>query len=646
MSQPSAASWALTRFISPRRTVRVATQRAADGTWENAYGVSTRLTEPAPDGPWAMYLADSRRRYRFLAFDFDTKYGAAERHARRLTRILDVIGIENLIVRSQPGDGSGFHVWVALTELAPADTVRRIAVLAKQIFPSLDTAPLSNPATGCVRPPGAPHRRGGYSTVSAGDLTVLTDPATTLGQLAQLEDWLISEGAALPTPNVGPVKNVGTDDHGRLYLTGPRRVLSSRIQDLLTTPPEDDTSLTAARVLSGLAWARRRFEDVLPLAATSPAFEHFRSRPLADGTRAPRPDDQFLRHLASEWNRQVLFVAANPVGADGADPAFAQRCGDVAERVRTVQDRADSMPGRWGADAVSSVARTRRGRLAHRLVLDAVCLFMVLAAREVVEVDTRRLAAVTGYGREWCRLALLSLCTSEDTGDVESAWLVKEEEAAGVHGAKFRLGRKYSTRVDGEEWAQVTTRPLGEPLALRTWWTNELGSRLQDLASDVFAAPHSLGRTAGRVLAATSGTCTVEDVTRRTGLAAPTVRRSLRKLATVNLVEREEFGWARTVDADTNQAAKMLGCDGYLAGRDERYGHERGVWAWWQAEHLWMKRKRGRRADGFTPPLFDVASMKVYPRYPRHRNRRADHATARLLVAGGTLSAQLLTAAA
>jgi hypothetical protein len=623
----------------------VATQRLADGTFDNAYGVSTPLKGDAPDGPWAMYLADSRRNYWFLAFDFDTKYGAAERDARRLNRILDTVGIENLIVRSQPDQTSGFHVWVGMSEPAPAETVRTLAALAKQIFPSLDTAPLMNPATGCVRPPGAPHRRGGYSTVDTADLTVLADPATTLANLDQFHDWLVDAGAAIAVPPVGPVKNVDMDSGGRAYLVGPRRAVSTRIQQLLTDPPENDTSVTAARVLSGYAWARQRFADVLPIAETAPAFEHYRSRPLPDGTRAPRPRDQFLRHLAAEWDRQVLYVAANPVGSDGSDPLFAERAGIVAERIRTVQDHADAMPGRWGSDAVSAQARTQRGRPVDRLVLDAVCMFMCLAAQEAVEVDTRRLAAVTGYGRESCRQALLRLCTPDVDGDTESSWLVKTDAAAGVHGARFRLGERLSTGTITPEWAQVTTRPSGTPLSLRTWWITELGTRLQNLAADVFAAPGSLGRTAGRVYAAATGDCTVQDLVSSTGLSAASVRRGLRRLHSVRLTRRSTAGWERVEPADLSAVARALGCDGYLSARDERYGHERGVWAWWQAEHLWMKRKRRRRPDGFTPPLFDVVSVKQYPRYPRHRNKRADHATARLLVAGGTLSAQMLTAA-
>ena len=55
----------------------------------------------------------------------------------------------------------GLHVHVPLAEPAGFDEVARVMTAAKALFASLDRAPMSNRATGCIRPPGAAHRLGG-----------------------------------------------------------------------------------------------------------------------------------------------------------------------------------------------------------------------------------------------------------------------------------------------------------------------------------------------------------------------------------------------------------------------------------------------------------------------------------------------------
>jgi hypothetical protein len=93
-------------------------------------------------------------------FDLDRAKGDIERDVDELTTLLEAAEVRYLVCVSGPG--RGLHVWVPVAPTAAA-VVRSLARAAARRLPSLDISPLSNPKTGCVRPPGAPHRAGGWS---------------------------------------------------------------------------------------------------------------------------------------------------------------------------------------------------------------------------------------------------------------------------------------------------------------------------------------------------------------------------------------------------------------------------------------------------------------------------------------------------
>ena len=103
-----ASAWALTGILSPRPTVRVIVHEL-DGELLNSYEGSRRTSSSAPETPWAMYLADRDRRYRYLAFDLDAKGergpADADRDARALAALLHSAGLAPLICESGPSGG-------------------------------------------------------------------------------------------------------------------------------------------------------------------------------------------------------------------------------------------------------------------------------------------------------------------------------------------------------------------------------------------------------------------------------------------------------------------------------------------------------------------------------------------------------------
>lgn len=625
-------------LLSPRGSVRV------DVDAQNDYARTHRIDDDAPGNPWAMNLASPDGRYRYLGFDLDAKKGNAAYDAGRLSHWLDELNIDHLVCVSGPSGGR--HVWLSLDEAgAAAALVATIAHLASQLLPSLDTTPLCNPATGCIRPPYAPHRRGGRSEPQ-GPVDVLLAHSVGASKLVELQEFLVDAGATVAPPPVSLVKGMAHDSAGHPHLVGAKRAVSPRIRELLNAAPADDTSRTLGAVLVGCARARWRYTDVHALLHHSPALEHARSRPGPADTRLPRPQYAAEKLLEADWSRAVYYAAQNPLEYDGEDAEFVSRAIAAVAAVAACQERADSTPGRWGMDGASRTQRAAQGRPSHRAVLDAVCLYLAQSARLDVEVDSRRLSADTGYGRESCRLALLALTTPDTEADVESAWLVRVADAHGVHGARYRLSERFSTGTEEPEWAQAAMRPsptTAPAAALRTWWITELGTRLQTLAHDVFAAPKSLGRIAGRAYLhlPDEGAVEISTLSTTAGLSRDQLQRSLRKLHRAGLARRSSTGWHRSHIETRDQVAIALDVDGYLLERTERYELERGIWAWWSAECTWMRKRRKKRRGRRAPTgvaLFAQNDRPDYTRYPRSRTGRPDHAQARALVQSGILT--------
>ena len=639
-------AWELTRRISPRDRARVAAVMAG-GEVLNDYSRNRWLDDEPPTGPWAMYLAGDDRAYRYLVFDLDAGKGNPVYDAGRLSHWLDALNIDHLVVESGPTGGR--HVWIALTDAVTAALVATVAALAAQLLPSLDVTPLNNPATGCVRPPGAPHRLGGVSR-PLGPLTTLTTPRTTPEDIEALRDFLIDAGAEISAPVTSLIKGMAIDDGGHPYILGARRPLSARIRGLLDELPAEDASYTLATILAGGAHARWRHADVAALVDISPAFEHVRTLRGRTG-RVPRTERGRAAALAAAWRHAVYLVAANPSSRTGVDDDFRERAIATTRAVAAAQERANALPGLWGLDRASSAQRAGGGTYSHRAVLDALSLYTLQSAQLTVEADVRRLSADTGYGRTTVHTALAALSRPTDPANPESAWIVPVGTPEAPHGQRYRLSQQFSTTAEASNRTQVRARPTASHPHDRTHWINRLSRELQLLTRDTFAAPKSLGRTAGLVYKQISegAIVTIDELTRTTGLDAARTRAALTRLHRHGLVERTAYGWNRTDDLQLDAAALELGVDGYLDGRRERYGIERTVWAWWLAEYGWMtrpgKKRRARRAPA-NVVLFAQNDRPDYARYPRGPDRRGDHRRARQLVEAGALSPTAIVTAA
>jgi len=625
-----ADAWALTGALSPRRLVRVADVDAY-GQVVNTYTRRASTAGPPPGAPWAVYLADDAGAFRLLAFDFDAGKGDPAADADTLCGWLDRAGLPHVLACSGPSGGR--HVWLALAEPLAAGTVDVLARLVRARLPSLDIAPLANAVTGCVRPPGAPHRAGGVSRVLAGDLAILSARGVSAAGVGRLLEQL-TDARLEPVAPVDAAARLPTDRAGRLYLPGVRRELPPASATALAgdaaatgnaaatgSAEAADASAVLRRVLTGAAAARWRCADIAALAAVaarSPGLEHLRSQGQGPGApRRVRSPAESGRVLSRQWDRAVRWVAAHPRAAAEQDPTFEPRAAALAALVDAVQCRADAAPGRWAGP----------GGPADRRVLDAVCVLSLQAMSGPVEADIRRLGLLCGIGRETARTALIRLSTG--------GWLARHSPADGPRAAVWILCQTLSTVIDVPSRSQADPRPPGAGSAERNWWIGLLRTRLSAAAHDVFTLAGGLGHATGQLYATlTAAPASIGQLAHRLGCTADEAGYRLGVLRAAHLARRTPAGWCVLRVDRRDAAAVRLGVAGRLADRARRYALEREAWAWWGEELAWMHAPR-RAPASRRPGLGQLAVVdpagtgSARPPHPRRGDGRADFAAAR-----------------
>ncbi len=609
-------AWALTRAVSPRPLVRVADVDAY-GTAVNTYTRRARTAGARPDAPWAVYLTDQAGAFRLLAFDFDAAKGDPAADAAMLCGWLEHAGLAHVLTCSGPSGGR--HVWLALADAVDAGIVDTLARLARARLPSLDIAPLANPVTGCVRPPGAPHRAGGSSTVLAGDPAALAAPTATAADVARLVDALAANHRPEPPATIDPAAALPTDRAARLYLPGVRRQLpAGSTQALEVDAAAVDANTVLRRVLVGAAAARWRCTDVASLVAHSPGLEHVRSQGQGPGVpRRVRSPGESRAVLARQWDRAVRWVAAHPRASNLEDPTFEPRAAALAAVVELTQTRADAAAGRWAGP----------GGPADRRVLDALCVLSLHAVSPVVEADIRRLGLVCGIGRETARTALLRLA--------RDGWVTRHSPADGPRAASWILNEALSTAIDVPSRSQADPRPPGAGSAERNRWLTLLRTRLAAVAHDVFTPAGGLGHATGQLYATlTTQPASTRQLAHQLGTSPEDTGIRLGALRAVRLARRTSKGWSVVRTDRRDAAALRLGVAGRLADRARRYALEREAFAWWTGELTWMHAPH-RTAASRRPGLGQLVVLDptdtppAWPAHPRRGDGRADFAAAR-----------------
>jgi DNA-binding MarR family transcriptional regulator len=585
-----------TRTWSPRPRIRLDAQQTHD------YLATSAMPKTAPSVPWAIHLTDRNRRYRLLAFDFDSsRHGAdiAARDADRLGSVLDGLGVAHLHAVSGPTRGQ--HIWVRLTEPGTsADNVRRLAHVLRQHYPSLDPSPLTNPATGAVRPPGAPHRHGGCSLPHlSGQALIDTLKRMDVGASPEVVQWLLAQHPHMEPPSRDSNRQVVriVKDQAGPHLDRPRRPLTARTRALLSTtpPPGTDRSALAHSILLGMAKAGHTLADVEGTVGSAPGLVRLRE------DRDRGRDD-----TARQWQR-ALDAAAR------FTPFSAEEREAIDDELDEIEAAVTADPTRWA----------RAGGASDERILHALIVLARTARTRTLDIDVRRLAEAAAVDASTVSRRLRVL--------TQEGWVYRLRAGSGTRASTWELNIQGSNATQGEPAPRSATGLSSTLLDHHTHdvWSN--GAGLGAVAARVHWAVLQFGET---YVSASSGSEMFSWVARFTGYTRSTVVRILRKLYEKGLLPT----LSTSANKDRmNKAAASIGVAGLAAQKAQRHLVDRELHRWWLEELEWRSRCGRKRGVPRTPPSnltlpIDATARMRYGRFPTRANGRADYRSARMVV--------------
>ncbi len=632
-------AWTLTRRISPRSEVHKSA-RDAYGVPINDYTLAHGVGPVVPMTPWLVHLADLGLHYWLLAFDFDVVAGdpasveEAQDHADALSILLGQLSIQHVVCESSSKGGR--HIWLAMTEGAPAMLVAQIGVAAKAVLPRLDRGMLSNPQRGGARPPLSPHRNGSYSRVVRGSLDYLTAPSTTIADLEALLIALLARA-----PGLSPEDAAVAGELRRVEFAGRQTLSPAQERWLQVDGGGDDPSRTAYNALLVLASNGYSFEDAVEIAQVAPGLEHFRTRRAGErGQRRPRSAEETFARLQDTWEKvqkRVRVRRAAPA-AEPKDVATLQR------QIAAAEDLADLFrvnSGRWGGRYAGPTRRT---------VLTALAFLMLRTGKSAVAASTRTLAELCNVDHSTVARALLDL--------EEEGLIVRVQAAEDLNAAAWSLvaSRRFSTPSDlgATQPLNNTPRPhepsteLGLLYARRATILEQFEQFLADLQHDVFTY-RGLGHQSGQIwaLMRAGAAWSVEQLAGAFELSFERSAELLSRLKRLRLVRHSSEGWTAARRDLRRSAAERLGVTGFVEARAAGHEVDRIVWRWWRAEFErmttppWQRSKRRHitdRALGWSD--HGRGGEVEWPMYPRRRDdprALADHRRAREYAEAGLL---------
>lgn len=534
------------------------------------------LPKRADGHPWALYLADTAAKFHLLAFDLDDHNGegaaAITADLTGLTQLLDEAKIPYLVTAS--GGGSGRHIWA---RIAPT-TAKKVATMARTAraqFPTLDIAPLTNPATGVVRAPGSAHRKsetirstildlnGRTQAQAARQLNAANRKQTdTFFRLISREtDRRPASVTPLPAPRKAPQPTPQVDTSAPVFqsesLAARLALLPKWSQNLVNAQPSGDTSLVSWTVSKSCAYAGWTFAEYrhLALVEKAPGLEHLRTR--NEGPWRPRsPRSNPEEAVRKEWER-ALEAVPYASRTSGNDAATAHRI----RQIDAVAELADSpLAGFSGVTGLLS-----------RHVLHVFLAACRTACTTELAYGSRRWAIEAGLPRQTVERVASHLeaagwitRTKRNIGPLSTVWSLKppsDTQIVATRGTRPRKGIKRPNKLSAKSRA----------------------AKLATARHDIWSHP-GLGHTAHELWwLLGNGLSTAAEVTAHLGLDRRTVDTHLTVLAELQLIRAAgDNRWrAARIEAADRIDGPHLGTG---RARARRYALESLQWAQMCAE--------------------------------------------------------------
>lgn len=517
------------------------------------------LTGVLPASPAAVRVYGADGCCTALCLDLDIGRGGTDAvvaDAQRLTGWLTARGARVVTDRSPTG---GVHVYVPFAVRVPYEDAREVVEALAASYPTLDAGPHRSVKTGCIRPPGATHKRGGHQELTvalAAAYDVLRRPNAP-DVLAAIRADLAAEIAAWrtaqhPTDTTTPT-TAAPGELGR----GPGRVLGARLRAIAETGVYDHArypSPSEARqaVISGAVAAGWTLPDVAVRITDGRwpglAGMYARYSPTTRRTALARDWHAAARFLATAQHDQVGAGGnchvrrshTSPTKSHGGAPAGVV---DVSEHdhirawrtlLRTVE--LHRFPGRSGH--LTRFVLRALGEAAHK------------STSRYIGFGTRSLAVATGADHSSVAAVLRHLAAEP------GGWIDLIEAAHGEHGDLYAL----TIPVDLAEMSVTLRWDKGRAYALRPAF-RELGH----VAAFVFEAIE-----AGRA-------DTITTLVPATGLSRSAVADAVDTLAAHALVTRSPGRLLAHPD-QLRVVAEQLGALDAVAAQLRRYAVDRQIW--------------------------------------------------------------------
>lgn len=613
----------LTTF-SPRPTVRAADRCGTSGSWLNAYGHTIPISAVDTERPVAMSLR-GRTEPRVWPFDFDARSGPVGTQVAWLTNVATECGVRVVEVASGPTGGR--HLWMGCPEGLPNALLERLTNAGRAlsgpdgILSALDVAPWLNLRHGAMRPPGSPHRLGGFaellrhSPVEAVGVLEAGSSRPDIAELVQaLEAIARRTGARRPLPPethaaglppsivaTPPRRAVSVDEQGRPHLGRDRRDIASGGRLLLATSPQPNTdhSAHAFATLLALALGGLRHRDVTMLvqdAKSSPGLEYFRTARHVDNTRVPRTDGERL--LERQWRLAVERASRLPSRKENTEPPD-----DVTLVVQDLLLRLEKAdPQRWA----------RPSGPADLAVLHALALVCLTVGKREVALDVRRIALLTGRSHDTAARAVRRL--------VADGWIgvVAHADAERYRARVLTIARTHVCPPDRQHVCAVPPVVAGSDTPENT------PSMRRSLRATVHLLGAPIWETLGHHTARTyqalcAGASRVADLAHVTGYTRRTLVDHLRRLEAAGLVRVRGASWK----ARPLTYATLPSWPGACA-RELRFLLDRARHRWWNDELSVVRESL---------PASDDSRASLIRRYPRRTDGRPDHGAAQAVLA-------------
>lgn len=521
------------------------------------------LTGVLPSSPGAVRVYGPDGCCKALCLDLDIGRGGPDAVAADEERLVAWLGARGARVVTDRSPTGGRHVYVPFADRVPYEVAREVVQALAASHPTLDVGPHRSLKTGCIRPPGSAHKRGGHQELTmplAAAYDILRRP-NGLSVLAQIRAHLVEEIATWhATQDLAPDVAYGPTDGARC----PARTLGARLRGIAETGVYDHArypSASEARqaVVTGAVAAGWDLRDVA-------------SR-LADG-RWPGLAGMYARYsptnrrtaLARDWHAAQGFIstARDEPGSSAGNAHVRKSHTSRSRSQRGAQTAGEPQSEHDHIRTWRTVLRVvevhrfpgRGGHLA-RFVLRALGEAGHKTNSRYVAFGARSLAIATGADYSAVAAVLRRLAAELD------GWVDLVEPGRGEHADLYEL----TIPTDLVEMARDLRWDTGRAQALRPVF-RELGH----VAAFVFEAVET-----GRARSITT-------LVPATGLSRSAVAAAVNALAAHGLLERSPDGLVARPDR-LRAVAELVGALDAVSTQLRRYARERQTWHAHLARH-------------------------------------------------------------